>query len=189
MENFLDEIFALGVIKERITGKKDYVLHFDLRLKKKFKDLPEDIEIFSIRGDDDCGDNASIERGVLVNHNADLIFNKKNSKELMEKIEKEKFITIHDDCDDYPPADYELYLVDATLTYSQFMELTTEQLENSKFCFKCNHLIVPDSESYSVCNQNGQVSEPSCLEDAESKMEDGDELGGPFCPFCLAALN
>lgn len=185
--DFLKEIFPVYAIEDKKTNKIDYALRSELRVLKAYENVGRHIVIFAIRGDDNLCDDATIELGVWVNHNADLIMHSEQSKELIEKIKKETYITI-DDGDD---ADYEFYYVGEGMTYEEFAGYTNEKLAElfeSTSCYKCNIKVLKDDMLYSY-NRDGEVSPPANLEDTEAQMTTGDELCGPYCPECLTALE
>lgn len=123
--DFLNETFPISVARDRKTGKKFYMLRSELKLSQFYKNVDPETLLFSVRGD--CGGlDSRIEFAVMANHNADLIMNPVQNKELIEKIKKNEFVTV----DGSAYSEYEFYESYDEITYKTFMASTETELEN-----------------------------------------------------------
>lgn len=126
---FSDNTFEVCEVVNKSTKEVSYVLRSELRVHREFKDIPEGVIIYAIRGADDDWCDATIEKGVLVNHNADLILHPELSKGIMDAIEKDNLVTIYYDEKDPSVSDYDFNFINKLMTYEEFMKARPEMFE------------------------------------------------------------
>ena len=191
MKPFNKEYFEVLKISHVETNRACYALRSEIRLKRFLKDIPETAVVYAIRGADDNGEDATIEKGVVCNHNADLIMHPVLSKPVMDAIEEKGFIDIYYNWKRDEKSEYEIDFTGIFMTYEKFMEATEGTFNDEMVCPYCGKTFHPVDQKYSV-KKEGEISDPTNLEDAVSKTEDEDddeyELCGPYCPYCLGSM-
>lgn len=110
-------------------------LYTSLRVSREFYNTPHDLIVRSVRGDDDCCYDATIERRVTVNHNMDLIF-RKESEELIDSLMEEKgYIDIYEEDD----ADFEIDILNKMLNHEDVGNLVKEKYTSNTHRLNYGH--------------------------------------------------
>jgi hypothetical protein len=115
-----------------------YALTDSLRFRRDYEGTPSNLVIKATRGADDNGEDCSIEHGVAVNHNADLIFRTQDEEIINAWIAESKgFIDIYDyqgfDKKSRKKNQYELSYSYHYFSYEEFAKMDEKRFLSFKF--------------------------------------------------------